>query len=67
MQRADFEPGEYVRHPGQPDWGLGQVQSAIGSRVTVMFENAGKVVVQTDTVTLEREDDPLRGPADGPK
>jgi hypothetical protein len=63
MQRADYEPGEYVRNPRQPDWGLGQVQSAIGSRVTVMFENAGKVVVHTDSVVLERVDDPLRGPA----
>jgi hypothetical protein len=67
MQRADYEPGEYVRNPRQPDWGLGQVQSAIGSRVTVMFANAGKVVVQTDSVVLERVDDPLRGMADGPK
>ncbi|MDF2747797.1 MAG: hypothetical protein K0S98_2084, partial [Propionibacteriaceae bacterium] len=37
-------PGAIVRHPDQPDWGLGQVQSAIGTRVTVNFEHAGKVV-----------------------
>jgi hypothetical protein len=54
MQRSEFEPGAYVRHPRQPEWGLGQVQSAIGPRVTVMFENAGKVVIDTDAVTLER-------------
>jgi hypothetical protein len=54
MQRSEFEPGAYVRHPRQPEWGLGQVQSAIGKRVTVMFENAGKVVIDTDAVTLER-------------
>jgi len=58
MRRSEFEPGAYVRHPRQPEWGLGQVQSAIGSRVTVMFENAGKVVIDTDAVTLERADDP---------
>ncbi len=57
VQRSDFSPGDYVRHPGQPDWGLGQVQSAIGDKVTVMFENAGKVVVNTATVTLDRVDD----------
>lgn len=52
-QKGGFwEPGQWVRHPGQPDWGPGQVQSAIGSRVTVMFEHAGKVLVNTDQVAL---------------
>jgi hypothetical protein len=41
-----------VRHPDQPDWGLGQVQSMIGQRATVNFENAGKVTVNTAVVTL---------------
>jgi hypothetical protein len=57
MERSEFEPGIYVRNPRQPDWGVGQVQSAIGDKVTVMFENAGKVVVNTATVTLDRVDD----------
>ncbi|PVH28886.1 DUF3553 domain-containing protein [Pararhodobacter oceanensis] len=48
-----YEPGMFVRHPQQPDWGLGQVQSAIGSRVTVNFEEAGKVVVDTRVIQLE--------------
>jgi len=52
--RSEFEPGVYVRHPRKPEWGLGQVQSAIGNRVTVTFENAGKVLVDTDTVALDR-------------
>ena len=46
-----------VRHPQQPDWGLGQVQSAIGARVTVNFENAGKLLINTDEVSLEVLDD----------
>lgn len=29
----------------QPDWGVGQVQSVIGGRVTVTFEHAGKQVI----------------------
>lgn len=45
-------PGDYVRHPTQPDWGLGQVQSATGSRVTVNFEEVGKQTILTDIVTL---------------
>ncbi len=46
-------PGVLVRHPGQPDWGMGQVQSAVGSRVTVNFEHAGKRVIDNDIVRLE--------------
>jgi len=50
---AEFlEPGMLVRHPGQPDWGLGQVQSAIGGRITVNFEEAGKVVIDAARITL---------------
>lgn len=47
-----LEPGMFVRHPGQPEWGLGQVQSNIGGRVTVNFEHAGKVVIDVRQVTL---------------
>lgn len=46
-------PGMRVRHPGAPEWGTGQVQSAIGARVTVNFEHAGKQVINSDVVTLE--------------
>jgi hypothetical protein len=41
-----------VRHPAQPDWGLGQVQSSIGNRLTVNFEHAGKVVIDLSQVDL---------------
>ena len=44
-----------VRHPQRPDWGLGQVQSNIGGRVTVNFEHAGKVVIETRHVDLTRD------------
>ena len=42
-----------VRNPARPEWGLGQVQSAIGSRVTVNFEHAGKQALDTRHVSLE--------------
>lgn len=45
-------PGAYVRHPTEPDWGLGQVQSVIGSRITVNFEHRGKQVIDGSVVTL---------------
>ena len=54
---AGIEPGNRVRHPGQPDWGVGQVQSVVGSRITVNFENAGKVLINARVVTLEIETD----------
>jgi hypothetical protein len=44
-----------VRHPGRPDWGLGQVQSMIGKRITVNFEHAGKVVIDGSRVSLDAE------------
>lgn len=50
---STYEPGQWVRHPGKPDWGSGQVQSAIDGRVTVNFENAGKVLINVHAVALE--------------
>lgn len=61
-----IEPGQWVRHPHRPDWGLGQVQSAIGDRVTVNFENAGKVLINTRVVALELCDDPDTTPHSQP-
>jgi hypothetical protein len=47
-----FEPGMLVRHPERPDWGVGQIQSVIGVRITVMFEHAGKVAIDASNVDL---------------
>lgn len=41
-----------VRHPDQPDWGIGQVQSNVGGRITVNFPDQGKVVIDGQHVTL---------------
>ncbi len=48
-----LEPGVIVRHPARPDWGLGQVQSVAGSKVTVNFEEAGKQVIDASVVMLD--------------
>jgi hypothetical protein len=53
---SDLEPGQWVRHPDRPDWGDGQVQSVIGARVTVNFENAGKILVNGQVIRLVRLD-----------
>ena len=50
----DFEPGDYVKNPDNSEWGIGQVQSIIGNKVTVNFENYGKGVINIENVKLER-------------
>jgi hypothetical protein len=49
-------PGLRVRHPGEPDWGIGQVQSVIGDRITVNFEHAGKRLINGAIVHLDEVD-----------
>ena len=50
----DFEPGDKVINPNRKDWGIGQVQSILGNKVTVNFENFGKRVINIDNVKLEK-------------
>lgn len=52
MIEAFLEPGVLVRHPDRPDWGLGQVQSVDGRRVTVNFEEAGKQTIDLTVIGL---------------
>ena len=48
-----LEPGMLVRHPSCPDWGVGQVQSRIGTRLTVNFPEVGKVVIDSSRIALD--------------
>ena len=50
----DFEPGDRVLNPLRKDWGIGHVQSIINYKVTVNFDNAGKIVINAKNVILER-------------
>tara|TARA_E500000178_G_C16694003_1_gene605052 strand:- start:418 stop:597 length:180 start_codon:yes stop_codon:yes gene_type:complete len=52
----DLEPGDYVTNPANESWGVGQIQSIIGSKVTVNFENFGKQVLNIEKVTLKKLD-----------
>tara|TARA_B100000029_G_C16951576_1_gene732766 strand:- start:44 stop:220 length:177 start_codon:yes stop_codon:yes gene_type:complete len=49
-----YIPGDYVINPKQKNWGIGQVQSLINSKVTVNFENVGKKVINTKKITLTK-------------
>ena len=50
----DFEPGDKVINPNNKDWGIGQVQSIIKEKVTVIFENVGKKVINAKNIELEK-------------
>ena len=56
--RSALAPSDFVHHPGRPDWGLGQIQSMIGTRITVNFENAGKVLIDGSVIELEPAEPP---------
>jgi len=49
---ATLVPGVFVTNPDRPEWGKGQVQSAIGDKVTVNFEHQGKLVIDRRHVRL---------------
>lgn len=49
---AILAPGMFVRHPEAEDWGVGQVQSNVGGKVTVMFPDAGRAVIDSRFVAL---------------
>ena len=50
----NYEPGDFVISPNNKDWGTGQIQSIINSKVTVNFENVGKKVINSKEIILER-------------
>ncbi|PPR79794.1 MAG: hypothetical protein CFH01_00196 [Alphaproteobacteria bacterium MarineAlpha2_Bin1] len=46
-------PGTYVINKKNTEWGIGQVQTIVKNKVTVNFENAGKLVINTEVVKLD--------------
>ena len=50
----DYEPGDKVTNPNNKEWGIGQVQSIINSKVTINFENVGKKVINADIIKVEK-------------
>lgn len=49
----EFVVGDFVCHPQKREWGTGQIQSIIGSRITVNFENAGKQLINAELISLQ--------------
>ena len=50
----NYEPGDFVINPNNKDWGIGQIQSIINNKITVNFENAGKKVINSNKIILEK-------------
>ena len=50
----DYAPGDFVISPNNKNWGTGQIQSMINNKITVNFENAGKKVINSKEIILER-------------
>ena len=48
----DYSLGDFVVHPERPDWGIGQVQSVEGAKITVNFENSGKQLINASIILL---------------
>ena len=50
----NYDPGDFVINPKNKSWGIGQIQSVIKNKVTVNFENVGKLVINDKEIILER-------------
>ena len=50
----NYEPGDKVTNPNNKEWGIGQVQSIINEKITVNFENVGKIVIISNNIKLEK-------------
>ena len=50
----EFELGDKVINPIKKEWGIGQVQSIINEKITVNFENVGKIVINKNNIQLEK-------------
>ena len=50
----NIEPGDNVINPSNKKWGIGQVQSIINEKITVNFENVGKIVINSNNIQLEK-------------
>ncbi|SFT69757.1 DUF3553 domain-containing protein [Sedimentitalea nanhaiensis] len=55
---AILAPGMLVRHPQFAEWGIGQVQSNVGGKITVNFREQGKVVIDGARIALVPVFDP---------
>jgi len=52
-QVSEITPGMFVVNELHKDWGMGQVQSSINEKITIIFEHVGKKVININDVPLK--------------
>ena len=50
---TELSPGVFVINSKRDDWGIGQIQSSIGDKITINFEHAGKKVINIKKINLK--------------
>jgi len=50
----EYTTGDFVINPANRQWGIGQVQSIVKSKITVNFENVGKKVINGNIIILKK-------------
>ena len=50
----NLKPGDFVINPSNKGWGIGQIQSMVKNKVTVNFENKGKLVINIEKIVFEK-------------
>ena len=50
----NYKPDDFVINLNNRSWGIDQIQSIINNKITVNFENAGKKVINSKEIILER-------------
>jgi len=50
----NYKPDDFVINLNNRSWSIDQIQSIINNKITVNFENAGKKVINSKEIILER-------------
>ena len=50
---SDLTPGVFVVNEKKIEWCIGQVQSNVGEKITINFENVGKKTINSKIIKLK--------------
>ena len=50
----NYKPDDFVINLNNRSWSIDQIQSIINNKITVNFENAGKKIINSKEIILER-------------
>ena len=49
---TELSPGVFVINKKRNDWGIGQIQSSIGDKITINFEHVGRKAINIKNIYL---------------